>query len=354
MPELPEVETIVRELAKKVIGLKITDFWSDREKPVNQAGGISKFKKEIVGKKIVGITRRAKFIVIDIEGDSLRRLRLAKGRLCRADGRSLWSHVAEAALADGARSTGKSLFIHQKISGHLMYGHWKLKVKSEKLKVGIGKQKKEQIWTSVISGPLKEDRQNQYIRYIWTLNNGCQIAMSDVRRFSRVILVKDRDVSKLKEIRNLGPEPLEISFSQFKSLFRFTTSKQMAYKQKRGRLKPVLMDPFFIVGIGNIYSDEILWDAGYHPLSRVENLKESDLKKIYNSTLKILKLAIKYKGDSMDDYRLPSGEKGGYQNIQKAYQQTGKKCKKGDSGIIQRLVVGGRSAHFCPKHQKLK
>ena len=87
MPELPEVETIVRELKPEVVGLKITDFWSDREKPVNQAGGIAKFKREIIGKKIVSITRRAKFIVIDIEGD-------------------------------------KSMFIHQKISGHLMYGKW--------------------------------------------------------------------------------------------------------------------------------------------------------------------------------------------------------------------------------------
>ena len=113
------------------------------------------------------------------------------------------------------------------------------------------------------------------------------------------------------------------------------------------------MDPSFIAGIGNIYSDEILWDSGYHPLTRVENLKDKDLKKIFFSTIKILKKAIKYKGDSMDDYRLPSGEKGEYQNIQSAYHQTGKKCKKGDGGIIQRLKVGGRSAHFCQKHQIL-
>jgi len=292
LPELPEVETIVRELRKKVIGLKITDFWSDKEKPVKQAGGVAKFKKEIVGKKIVSITRRSKFIVIDIEGD-------------------------------------KSVFIHQKISGHLMYGKWQLR---------------NNLWESKITGPLKEDRGNQYIRYIWTLSNGYQIAMSDVRRFSRIILVKDHDISNLKEIKNLGPEPLEISLKEFKALF----------KTKRGKLKPVLMDPFFIVGIGNIYSDEILWDSGYHPLSRVENLKEKDLEKIYKSTLKILKKAIDLKGDSMDDYRLPSGEKGGYQNVQKAYQQTNKKCSKKDGGIIQRIRVGGRSAHFCSKHQVLK
>lgn len=297
MPELPEVQTIVNYLRKNLIGLKITDFWSDREKPVKQAGGISKFKKELAGKKILSLTRRAKFIVIDIEGSN-------------------------------------SLFIHQKISGHLMYGKWKLK---------------NGVWLSTLRGPLQSDRQNQYIRYIWSLSNGHQLAMSDLRRFSRVILVKDKDVSNLKEIRDLGPEPLEIDFKKFRELFGSSTSTP-----KRGRLKQVLMDPFFIVGIGNIYSDEILWDAGYHPLSRVENLEESDLKKIFKSTIKILNKAIDAKGSSVDDYRIPSGEKGRYQEMEKAYQQTGKKCYKKDGGIMQRLMVGGRSAHFCPKHQVLK
>lgn len=292
MPELPEVETIVRELRKDIIGLRITDFWSDREKPVNQAGGIKKFKKEIIGKKILRIARRAKFIVIDIEGD-------------------------------------KTLFIHQKISGHLMYGKWQLK---------------NEVWKSTIKGPLENDRQNQYIRYIWTFNNGYQLAMSDLRRFSRVIIVKDKDVSGLKEIRDLGPEPLEIDFKKFRMLF----------DRKKGNLKQVLMDPFFIVGIGNIYSDEILWDSGYHPLSRAENLKEADLKKIFRSIIKILNKAIDAKGSSIDDYRIPSGEKGRYQEMEKAYQQTGKKCSKKDGGIMERIVAGGRSAHFCPKHQVKK
>ncbi len=291
MPELPEVETIVRELRKKIIGLKITGFWADREKVVRQAGGISQFTKEIKNKKILSVTRRAKYIVIDIEGD-------------------------------------KAIFIHQKISGHLMYGKWK---------------KTANDWVSTIPGPLKSDRQNQYIRLIFSLNNGHQIALSDLRRFGKVVLVKDRDVSNLKEIRDLGPEPLEITLKDFIKLFG----------RKKGRLKQVLMDPAFIAGIGNIYSDEILWVSGYHPLARVENLKNRDLEKIFKAMVKILKKAIEYNGSSMDDYRLPSGEKGEYQDMQYAYHETGKKCQKKDGGIIHRLKVGGRSAHFCPKHQKL-
>lgn len=291
MPELPEVETIVRELRKRVIGLKIRDVWSDREKTVRQAGGLKNLKKETKNKKILSVGRRAKYIVIDIEGK-------------------------------------KSLFIHQKISGHLLYGKWKK---------AVGK------YVSIIKGPLSDDSKNDYIRVIFFLSNGFQLALSDLRRFGKVILVDDDQVKNLIEIKELGPEPLEINFSEFSGIF----------KRKKGRIKQVLMDPKVIAGIGNIYSDEILWQAGIHPLSRVENLKDKDFKKIFKATREILKKAIIKKGSSNDDYRLPSGQKGGYQKVQKAYHRTGEKCGKKDGGIITRIKIGGRSAHFCPVHQKL-
>jgi len=301
MPELPEVETIVRELRKKVVRLKITDAWTDWPKTLRQAGGIGNFKKQTKGKKILSVRRRAKFIIIDIEGK-------------------------------------KSIFIHQKISGHLLYGKWKLN---------------KGVWISQISGPLKDDRQNGYIRFVLMLNNGHQLALSDLRRFGKVILVDDDKIKDLKEINNLGPEPLEISFKKFQNLFGHCTG-QTGIKRKRGRIKQVLMDPTFIAGIGNIYADEILWASGIHPLSRTENLDKKDLKNIYSHTVRILKKAIKYKGSSMDDYRILSGEKGRFQDVLNAYQKTGEKCKKKDGGIIERIKLGGRSAHFCPKHQMLK
>lgn len=292
MPELPEVETIVRELRKQVVGLKITDVWVDWAKTVKQAGGVNNFRKQVKGRKILSVRRRAKYIIMDIEG-------------------------------------AKTLFIHQKISGHLLYGKWKMS---------------EGTWKSAVPGPLKEDRQNGYIRFILYLNNGYQLGLSDPRRFGKVILADDRKVGDLKEIRELGPEPLDIKFKEFKKLF----------VKKKGRLKQVLMDPKFIAGIGNIYADEILWASNLHPLSRVENLDEKDLKKIYLNTVGILKKAIRYQGSSMDDYRMPSGKKGRFQDVQNAYQKTGQKCKKKDGGVIRRIAVAARSAHFCPKHQVLK
>jgi len=294
MPELPEVETTVRDLRKKLVGLKFKDVWTDPAKPTHVGRGASwpLIKRVIKDKKILDVRRRAKFIIIDIEG-------------------------------------AYSIFIHQKISGHLLYGIWTMDY-------GIWKAKKP--------GPLKSERENGYIRTIWKLSNGYQLAFSDLRRFGKVVLVEDDDVSELPGIKDLGPEPLEIGLAEFKALFGV----------KKGKLKQVLMDPFFIAGIGNIYSDEILWDSGYHPLSRVENLSEAALKKIYNSTQKILNKAIKAGGTSIEDYRKPSGEKGEYQDHTEAYHQHGKKCSKKDGGVIQRIKVGGRSAHFCPKHQALR
>jgi len=292
MPELPEVETTVRELKKKLVGLKFVDVWSDREKPLLQAGGTVKMRKEIKGKKILKVWRRAKFIVIDIEGP-------------------------------------KSIFIHQKISGHLLYG---------KLKRVKG------VWQSMAKGPIRDDPKNKYLRIVFTLSNGFHLTLSDLRRFGRVLLVDDKNINNLKAVSKLGPEPLDVSYKEYRELFR----------KKKGRIKPVLMDPFFIVGIGNIYADEILWESGLHPLSRVENLEDKDTKKIYLWTQKILNKAIKYKGSSMDDYRVPSGEKGKFQNHQKAYQRTGKPCLKKDGGKIERIVIGARSAHFCPVHQVRK
>ncbi|OGN09360.1 MAG: DNA-formamidopyrimidine glycosylase [Candidatus Yanofskybacteria bacterium RIFCSPHIGHO2_02_FULL_41_11] len=300
MPELPEVETTVSDLRKKLIGLRFKDVWTDPAKPTYVGRGASwpLIKKVVKNKKILDVRRRAKFIIIDIEG-------------------------------------AYSIFIHQKISGHLLYGKWTME---------------HGIWKAKNSGPLKSERENGYIRTIWLLNNGYQLAFSDLRRFGKIVLVKDDNLSELPEIKKLGPEPLEISLEEFKELFY---SGQTTIK-KRGRIKQVLMDPFFIAGIGNIYSDEILWSAGYHPLSRAENLSGTDLKKIFNSTIKILKKAIKLGGSSVEDYRMPSGEKGGYQNQTKAYQREGEKCSRKDGGVIERIKLGGRSAHFCPKHQKIK
>ena len=185
MPELPEVETISRYLKPRLEGLRIIDVWTDKDKPFKQAGGLKKFLKEVKNKKVINVRRRAKFVVIDIEGP-------------------------------------KSIFIHQKISGHLLYGKW---------------QKAKEGWKAAKPGPLRDDPQNRYLRIVFSLNNGYQLALSDLRRFGKVLLVDDKGIEDLKELKKLGPEPLKASLKEFKELF------SSAGWRKKGRLKPVLMDP---------------------------------------------------------------------------------------------------------------
>ncbi|MEK7525594.1 MAG: bifunctional DNA-formamidopyrimidine glycosylase/DNA-(apurinic or apyrimidinic site) lyase [Patescibacteria group bacterium] len=291
MPELPEVETTVRELRRYLVGLKITRLWTDWPR-ISRHQPFTKLAKKISGHKIVAVRRRAKYIVLDLDGSL-------------------------------------SAVIHQKISGHLLYGRWR---------------QKGGRWLSDSSGPLGSDPKNAYLRLVLWLNNGYQLALSDLRRFGTIALDNDLDIENGKVLEDLGPEPLEISPKEFNRLF----------EKKKGYLKPVLMDPRFIVGIGNIYADEILWHAGLHPKSRVEKLTQKDIGAIYKFTRSVLKTAIRHGGASVDDYRHPSGKKGSFQNITRAYQRTGKPCLKKDGGTIERIVIGQRSAHFCPKHQKLR
>lgn len=293
MPELPEVQTIVSDLNKVLPGLKIAGAWTDWKKMIKNPKSFEEFKKELAGRKILNVKRRAKLILINLSGN-------------------------------------KTLIIHQKMTGHMLYGKWKQNNKKE--------------WKSVLPGPIKNDPQNRFLRLILNLSNGRQLSLSDLRKFAKVLIWDTDDLQNLKDLKNLGPEPLSPGFT-FKKFLEII-------KNKNSGIKTALMNPKIIAGIGNIYSDEILWEAGIHPLKKASKLSEKEIKKIYKAIPKILKTAIKAKGDSISDYRRPSGEKGKYQEIQKAYQREGEKCLKNDGGIIRRIKISGRSAHFCPVHQK--
>ncbi len=245
MPELPEVETIVRDLNRKVVGLKIVDAWTDPVKPVKTGHGASwsQIAAGIKGRKVLRAHRRAKYIMMNLSGS-------------------------------------KTLIIHQKLSGHLLYGKWRV----------AGKKVEP-----AMEGPIKADPYNRFIRFILYLSNGYMLGLSDVRRFGKVFLGDTDKIENINEIGRLGPEPLDKSFTveKFKSLMR----------RKSGVIKKVLMDPFVIAGIGNIYSDEILWYAGVAPLRRAEKLTDKELAAIYKYIKFVLKKAIGAKGDSQQDYR---------------------------------------------------
>jgi len=293
MPELPEVESTVRGLKKNILGRRILNVWTDNEKMIKRPRTFRDFKKELRGVMIENVRRKGKNILIDLSGR-------------------------------------KTLLIHQKLTGHLLVGRWKLQK---------GK------WISKISGPLSDDSRNDYIHFILFLDKNKDLALSDLRKFAKAELWSRKDLESSEGFSKLGPDPLEKEFT-------FNKFRKALKTRKKGKVKQVLMDQNVIVGIGNIYSDEILWQSKIHPFKDVSGLSEKELKKIYQTTKKILKKAVKLKGTSISDFRLIDGSKGHYQTERKAYQRQGKKCFRcGDE--IQRKKIGARSAHFCPTCQKL-
>ncbi len=292
MPELPEVETTVRDLKKKVLGRTFIDAWSDFPKIVKKPASFEQFKKEIKEKKIQDVWRRGKNIIFNL-------------------------------------SKGYFLLIHQKLTGHLLYGKW---------------EKKEKRWQAIISGPLTDDPMNRFLHLIFWLDNGYQLALSDLRKFAKVEFQKKEDLLNSKEFQELGPEPLEKDFT-------FEKFKQ-ALRQAQGKIKQVLMDQNIIAGIGNIYSDEILFEAKIHPFKEVSKLKGGELKKIYQAIREILPKAIEVGGESISDFRRISGERGGFDSLRMVYRREGERCRRCGT-IIKRVKLGGRSAHFCPNCQKL-
>jgi formamidopyrimidine-DNA glycosylase len=291
MPELPEVETTVRDLKKTVLGRIFFDVWTDAKKMIKKPKKFEDFKKELIGKEILDIKRRGKNILFFL-------------------------------------SSGKILLIHQKLTGHLLFGIWK---------------KEGGIWKSKIEGPLAEDPMNGFLHLIFFFKDGWQLALSDLRKFAKVEILTKEELEK--EMEKLGPEPLDKDFT-------FEKFKERILKKKKGKIKQVLMDQEVIAGIGNIYSDEILWKAKIHPFKRVGKLSEEELKKIYKAMKEILPKAIEVGGESISDYRRPSGEKGGFDLLRKVYRREGEKCFR-CGAKIKRVKLGQRSAHFCPVCQKL-
>lgn len=309
MPELPEVHTTVKGLEQKVLGLSISDVWTDYfskhyygKDQIKDPGFFKKFKKEIRDQKIISVSRRAKNVLIHLENN-------------------------------------KTILIHMKMTGHLLYG------KYSKDKGYKKRDWQKEVWTPTEEGVLK-DPFNRFIHLVFTLSNKRHLVLSDVRKFAKVTLIETNNLEESKDLKNIGPEPNTKGFT-------FKIFKKQISKRPGRPIKQVLMDSEIIAGIGNIYSDEILFESCVHPKSVVKSIPLPALKRIFKSIKPILKKGINLKGDSTSDYRNIDGKKGDFQNRHKVYRKTGEKCpKRGCKGKIEKTKVASRSAHFCPTHQK--
>ena len=243
MPELPEVETIRRQLAEKIVN------------------------KKLDGKKIIGVRRRAKVLIIDF-------------------------------------SDGSSLLIHLKLTGQLIFN----------------------------------GKTTPHTRHVFKFDDGSHLIFNDTRKFGWW-----RKVKETKSIeKGFGPEALVVSLAAFKEILK---------QRPNAKIKPLLMDQKFIAGIGNIYSDEILFAAKIRPLRQVKTLDGKEIEQMHKNIGKILKAAIKHHGSSVQYYLDACGEKGSYVRFHKVYQREGKPCFR-CGAKIQRIKIGGRSARYCPACQK--
>jgi len=287
MPELPEVTVITEQLNEKLKGLVLKSIEYDWPKKFYW-GDFS--IKDISGARITGVERRGKLVIIYLDNNIL-------------------------------------ILFHLKLTGQLIF---------------VGKN------TRVGGGhplpPLNSPVPNTTTRVAFTFSNGEKLYFNDMRKFGWVKIIPESKLGSEPYIKNLGPDPLEISFTEFKNRLN---------KRPQGRIKKTLMDQSVVGGIGNIYSDEGLWYAKVHPKRSVVSLDTDDLKAIYNGVRKSFKIAIEKGGSSDNAYVDSGGEKGLYLSFRKTYHMTGKPCSRCKTPIV-REKIDGRSAHYCPNCQKIK
>lgn len=288
MPELPEVETIKRDLEKKIIGTRIINFidlWPKTLKGIKAPD----FKKKVIGQKLVKVTRRAKLIIIKLENNL-------------------------------------NLVFHMKMTGHLLIEPDTRKIDSDGNWV-----RKE--------GALK-DPYNQYIRAVFWLDNNKIIAFSDLRKFGYIKLLTSIQLNLVTS--EFGPEPFSVDFK--------ASYLQKKFSKKRIAIKKALLDQKIIAGIGNIYADEILYRAAIHPETQANKISVKEIDKIIILTRKILGDSIEARGTSTSDYRDTDGQQGKYMNKLKVYGKKGSLCDKCQTEI-EKIKVGARGTYFCPKCQ---
>lgn len=221
-----------------------------------------------------------------------------------------------------------TLVIHQKISGHLLLEKFFYRNKR---------------WISK-NQIINQDPNNRFIRFSVLLKNHFVMALSDPRKLSRVTLIESKKINDIVLIKKMGIGPLEKSFTIKKFLDKLL-------KHPNVPIKKALLDQSIVSGIGNIYSDEILFLSKIRPTRIVNKLTPNELSLLRKNIIKIIKKAIISQGTSFSNYRNPDGQKGNNLKNLKVYQKENLPCKKCHAPII-RIVINNRGCYFCNNCQK--
>lgn len=276
MPELPEVETIRRDLEKEVLGKRIKAVEVSGLRSIRRHASKKQFTSRLEGTKIEGVSRRGKNLLIDV-GEDL-------------------------------------LIVHLGMSGQLLK-------------------------------TAPKDPTIKHTHVVITFTVGGQLRYVDTRTFGELYVVsKERLAEEAPELGDLGFDPVEdvMSWQDFATLL----------VRKQAQLKSVLMDQKFVAGIGNIYSDEILWEAGLRYDRPSHTLSIQEVRRLYRAMGEVLNEAIKQRGSSLADetYRDLYGVIGGFQLLHNVYARDGQPCKRCRHAIGKQKFAG-RSTFYCPSCQ---
>ena len=270
MPELPEVETVARGLAKLVTGDVIESIWlGGKKEPLKSPAKV--IARALESARVHRVRRVGKQIVFDL--------------LDPAGGRSQW-------------------VVHLGMTGQML-----------------------------VCPPDRELKKHTHA--IAKLASGRELRFVDPRRFGRLSIAMDDDFT------GTGLEPLEVDRETFIRLFR----------GRQTPIKSALLNQKLLGGVGNIYADEALFRAGIRPRRRAASLTREQLKKLNSSLRKVLNEAICLGGSSISDYVDAAGERGFFQMRHRVYGRAGEACMVCKTPI-KRVVIAGRSSHYCPRCQK--
>jgi len=299
MPELPEVENLRIGLEKVILDQKILNIEVKNLKIISGKGTTrtastvkaKEFKQGLEGEKFTGVKRRAKNLIFELSHD-------------------------------------KFILAHLKMTGQFAYH-----ANDGKNKINGG----HPIEISETSLP------NKHTHVIFKLEKG-NLYYNDTRKFGYVLYFESKkSFDKEDNFNKLGLEPLD----------KYFNVKYLAenLKNKKGKVKALLLDQSIVTGIGNIYADESLFESGIMPTRIGSTLTQNEVTKLHSTLIRIIKRAIKVGGSSVATYRLIDESKGNYAREHKVYGKTGKPCLNCQT-TLEKTVVQGRTTVFCNKCQK--
>jgi formamidopyrimidine-DNA glycosylase len=311
MPELPEVETIARGLAKRVTGDVIESVWlGQKGEPLKSPA--QEIAATLERSRITAVRRMGKHIVFDLEKDSVARTLLsARGRNRRGADKS-----------DFSQKRGEV--------GHPTGGVDRTATTASRAQwiVHLGMTGRLQVCGS-------EDAIEKHTHAILRLASGRELRFVDPRRFGRL------SVATAADFETVGIEPLEIDVDRFVELFR----------GRKTPIKSALLNQKLLRGVGNIYGDESLFRAGIRPRRRAATITREQFVKLHRAVKEVLREAIALGGSSISDYVDADGEEGFFQLQHRVYGREGEPCLVCRTPI-KRVVIAGRSSHYCPTCQK--